>query len=124
MAKAIAMHDGARSTALKAVANMPRFTLLPWVCAHRAESSEIRVYTPITGDWETIASIHDAKGIDAEATAEFVVGAINNYSRMQELVRETVAALENCLDCGERLTWEAEHDAQVVLMRAKKMVGE
>jgi len=36
-----------------------------------------------------------------------------------ELIAEMADALDLCLQCDGRLTWSAEHDAQIILDRAK-----
>lgn len=70
------------------------------------------------GGWETIAKIEQTAGVDAEATANFIAKAVNDYEKTQSLVDELVAALEPCVACGG-LSWEAEHDADMALAHAR-----
>ncbi|MDX2027205.1 MAG: hypothetical protein SFW62_01065 [Alphaproteobacteria bacterium] len=96
------------------------YLLMPWSCNHHPDYSEIVAHIPATGEWEVIAEIHDAAGIDAEHLAGFIARAANSYEKSRDLVAQMVDALDLCLACNGKLTWEAEHEAQVVLERAKQ----
>lgn len=39
------------------------------------------------------------------------------------LIGELATALELCLACDGHLTWSAEHDARLILERARKIAG-
>ena len=97
------------------------YTLMPWSCNHYPDYSEIEAYIPITGEWEIVASIHDAKGVDAEVMAGLIARAVNGYEKHLDMISQMVAALELCLGCEACLSWEAEHEAQVMLNRAREM---
>ena len=97
------------------------YTMMPWSCNHHPTFSEIEAYVPITGNWEIIADIHDTKGVDAEIVAGLITRAVNRYEKHRELIGQMMSALELCLECGDCLSWEAEHEAQTVLNRAKQM---
>lgn len=96
------------------------YTLMPWSCNHYPAFSEIEAYIPITGNWEIIADIHDTKGVDAEVVAALIARAVNGYEKAQDIISQMIAALELCLTCADCLTWEAEHEAQIVLNRARQ----
>lgn len=97
------------------------YTLMPWSCNHYPTYSEIEAYLPVTGDWEIIADIHDTRGVDAEVVAGLIARAVNGYVKTQDMIAQMSAALELCLECSECLSWEAEHEAQAVLNRARLM---
>jgi hypothetical protein len=97
------------------------YTIMPWSCNHHPTFSEIEAYIPITGNFEIIADIHDSKGVDAEIVAGLLVRAVNIYEKNNDMIAQMVAAIERCLTCADCLTWEAEHEAQVVLKRAREM---
>jgi hypothetical protein len=97
------------------------YLFLPWSCNHHPAWSEIVAYVPITGEWEIIADIHDAKGVDAEVVAGLIARAVNSYPKHHDMIVQMTAALELCLECGKGLTWEAEHEAQILVRRAREM---
>jgi hypothetical protein len=82
--------------------------------------SEIVAYVPITGDWEIIADIHDTRGVDAEIIAGLIARAVNGYEKSHDMVAQMTAVIELCLACSDCLPWEAEHEAQAVLDRARR----
>jgi hypothetical protein len=96
------------------------YLLLPWTQKNYPDRCEIEAYVPITGEWETIAEIPAGPGIDAELIAGFILRAVNAYEKTGDLLKQMTAALELCLTCDGKLTWEAEHEAQAVLKCAKK----
>lgn len=105
--------------AAAAIQAKPLYALAPWSCVHRPDGSKIEAYVEITGDWETIAHVPEAKGINAEATAGFIVKAVNDYDRHRQIIAELITALELCMEC-EDLTWEAEQEAELVLRRVRQ----
>jgi hypothetical protein len=66
-----------------------------------------------------MADINQSKDFDAEAVAEFIACALNNYNEARELIRHMAAALEKCMAC-KGISWEAEHDADILVRRAEK----
>lgn len=107
----------ARKLALREAA----YTMMPWSCNHYPDYSEIEAYIPIAGEWEIIADIHDTKGVDAEVVAGLVARAVNGYDKHLDMIGQMAAALELCLGCDACLSWEAEHEAQVMLSRAREL---
>jgi hypothetical protein len=97
------------------------YLLMPWSCNHHPTFSEIEAYLPITGSWEIIADIHDTRGVDAEILANLITRAVNGYEKACDMIGQMIVAIELCLACSECLTWEAEHEAQVVLRRAREI---
>jgi hypothetical protein len=95
------------------------YLLMPWSCNHHPTFSEIEAYLPITGNFEIIADVHDSKGVDAEVVAGLIARAVNAYPKHQEMIAQMTGALELCLDCSDCLSWEAEHEAEAVLKRAR-----
>jgi len=96
------------------------YTFRPWSCNHYPTYFEIEAYVPITGQFEIIADIHDTKGVDAEVVAGLIASAVNAYERNHDMIDQMAAAIELCLDCRECLSWEAEHDSEAVLKRARE----
>lgn len=96
----------------------PCYTIEPWEYVLRQEIWAIEAYSPLTGQREIVAEIPSASGFPAEATAEFIVYAVNTMQQQKRLISEMTLALEMCLEC-EGLTWSAELDAEIVLRRAK-----
>jgi len=78
----------------------------------------IEAYVEAAGDWQSVAEVRQTAFIDAEATAQFIVRAINDYEKNKISIEELMNALELCLTCSG-LTWEAEHDAEIALARAR-----
>jgi hypothetical protein len=107
--------------AKKLTAHESGYTLMPWSCNHYPTYSEIEAYLPITGDWEIVADIHDTKGIDAEILAGLIARAVNSFEKNHDMITQLMAALEMCLECDGCLTWEAEHEAQALVNRARRM---
>ncbi len=97
------------------------YVLRQWSCNHYPAYSEIVAYIPITRDFEIVADIHDTKGVDAEVVAGLITRAVNGYEKQLDMIAQMTAAIELCLSCDECLTWEAEHEAQAVLKRAREM---
>jgi len=93
------------------------YMLMPWSCNHHPSFSEIEAYLPSTGNFEIVADLHDSRGVDAEVVAGLITHAVNAYPKNQEMIAEMAAAIELCLDCADCLSWEAEHEAEVVLKK-------
>ncbi len=121
MTKDKAVRRKTAAPVFKVVASMPRHTLAPWSCNHFAERSEIEAYVEGTGRREIIAEIKETAGVDAELVAGFIARAVNDYEKNQTLMRQMIAALEQCLTCN--LSWEAEHEADILVRRAEEMVN-
>ena len=94
----------ARKPKMEAAKDKPLFAVAPWSAKHGRGHSAIEAYIEITGEWGTVAEASDAAGIDAEATANFIVRAVNDHERHKELIGQMAAALEMCLEC-KGLTW-------------------
>jgi hypothetical protein len=97
------------------------YTMMPWSCNHYPTYSEIEAYIPITGNWEIIADIHDTRGVDAEIVTGLIARAVNGYMKAHDMIAQMIVALELCLACSDCLSWEAEHEARIVLSRAGQM---
>lgn len=106
----------------KTTKNKAIYTFQKWSCIHHANSSEIEAYCMASGKRETIAETHQTSGVSSEAIAEFIVHAVNNIEKQEHLINEMVLVIENCLECDGHLDWSAEHDAEVVLRHAKKIM--
>lgn len=111
----------ARITADTLSAKEKSYTLMPWSCNHYPTFSEIEAYLPITGNFEIIADVHDTNGVDAEIVASLITHAVNSYDSNREMIEQMASALELCLECGDCLTWEAEHEADAVLKRVRDL---
>jgi hypothetical protein len=96
-------------------------TIQPWSCVHQEGKSQIQAYVMATGQHEVLAEIASVPGYTAEAMAEFIVNAVNNFDKRERLIEEMKSALETCLESGG-LNWAAEHDADVVLRRVNGRV--
>ena len=94
------------------------FAIHPWSCRPIVGGTEIEAYVEAAGDWQTVAEIKQNAFIDTEQTAHFIAKAVNDYERNRQLIIDMVAALELCMKCPG-LTWEAEHEAQILIARAK-----
>jgi len=57
---------------------------LQWSCTHFGCQSEIEVYVAATDQWETIAVVSAAAGLDAEDIAEFIVKAVIDRTRTRK----------------------------------------
>lgn len=92
-------------------------TFQPWSCEHEDGKSRVEAYNAATGQRETVLETYATSGHSAEAIAEFITQAVNNFDKREQLINEMQAALEICLEC-DGLNWAAEHDADVALRRA------
>jgi len=59
--------------------------------------------------------------VDAEVVTGLIARAVDSYAKYRELIGQMISALEFCLSCADCLSWEAEHEAETVLMRAKEV---
>jgi hypothetical protein len=91
----------------------------PWSCQHHPGYSEIEAYIEAFGPRKIVVEVRATAGVEARAVTRFIVEAVNGYARTRQLAGEMMAALETCQ--GESLGWSAEHDAEVVLRRAREM---
>jgi hypothetical protein len=108
----------AARTPKTAAKTKPLYPAAPWSCVHRGDHSLIEAHVDAAGDWQTVAEIRNSAHIAAEPTADFIARAVNDYESNQTLIAELIDALELCLAC-DGLSWEAEHDAEIILARAK-----
>jgi hypothetical protein len=92
-------------------------TLQAWTCTHDTGKSRVEAYNAATGKRETVLETFPTDSMSAEAIAEFIATAVNNFDKREHLIEEMQAALEICLEC-DGLDWAAEHDADAALRRA------
>jgi hypothetical protein len=92
-------------------------TIQPWSCIHQDSKSQIEAYVMATGNREILAEVFPSPGHTAESIAEFIVHAVNEFEKREQLIDSMQAALEICLEC-KGLVWKAEHDVEIVLCRA------
>jgi hypothetical protein len=88
------------------------------MCVHEDGKSLIQAHSLATGQRETILEALPTAEHSAQEIAELIVQAVNAHATRERLIEEMTAALEICLEC-ETLDWAAEHDAEIVLRRAK-----
>ena len=93
-----------------------------WSALRRAGEGTIEAYIEASRTWEPIVEITAIGFVakDRRATASLIIDALDRYQRNRVLIPHMIAALELCLEC-EELSWAAEHDAEIVLKRAKAM---
>ena len=91
-----------------------------WSALRLAGGATIEAYFEQGQAWQPIAECLAAPRADRKATAKFILRAIEHHQSTRLLVPEAVAALELCLEC-QGLSWAAEHDAEIVLARARKL---
>ncbi len=111
------MSKQAKATMVATAKPKGLYFLHPWNAVHRRDCSLIEAYVEGLGDWQTVAEVRPTGHIDVEETANFIVRAVNDYQLNNEFIDELVAALELCLE-SKGLTWEAEHEADVLIRRA------
>lgn len=97
------------------------YMLMPWSSNHYPAHSEVVAYVPITGEWEIVADIHNARGLDAEILAGLIARAVNSFVNNNDMIAQMTVALELCLECDDCLSWEAEHEAQALLNRVRRI---
>jgi hypothetical protein len=122
MPKPLAKSLKKKSQPAPAVQGRSVFATAPWTARHHNDHSEIDAYIEATGDWATLTKICDATGVDAEATANFIVRAVNAYDAHRALIAELAAALRQCLDSGN-LGWKTEYAAELVVRKAEQTAG-
>jgi hypothetical protein len=98
--------------------SVPSYPEMPWSCIHGQGNSVIRGFVPASGDLQPVIEISTTAFLDAKLTAELIAAAVNAFNKHQTVIAELTAALELCLAC-DNLSWEAEHDAEIALARAK-----
>ena len=94
---------------------MPSRTGGMWSCEHGEGKSIIR--TPHNGG-TNIIELRGANAASTRAAAEQIVRAVNDNSRKDALIAEMSACLEMCME-SSALAWDAEHDAGILVSRAK-----
>jgi hypothetical protein len=96
------------------------YAISPWSCRRQPDGAVvvIEAYVEAAGDWQPIAVVKQTAFIDAERTAAFIAKAVNDYGSNRTLIAEMAAALTLCLKCSG-LTWEAEHEAEILIARAR-----
>ncbi len=97
----------------------PNYPPAPWSCRHHADHSDIEVYCAALDGSAIIGAVHHAPGIDAMATANFIVGLVNNHGKTEHLIDEMTSALEICLE-SRSIDWASEHDASLALRLARE----
>jgi hypothetical protein len=90
--------------------------LRAWEVSYQSDHSDITAHVEFSGKLEVIAR---TEGVNHKAIAEFIVAIINAHNRRPNLLEEAIRALELCV-LGDKLTWEAEQAADIVIARAKK----
>lgn len=96
------------------------YTAAPWTARHQNDHSEVEAYIEATGNWTTVLEIDDSVGIDAEATTDFIVRAVNAYDVNRSLIHELASALRQCLATGG-LEWKTEHSAELAVRKAEQL---
>lgn len=86
----------------------------PWLCQHYDDRSDIEAHCNALNGRTIIGTFNHAPGIDAKATADFIVGLVNNQDKTEHLINEMTSALEICLESNS-ISWAAEHDADIAL---------
>ncbi len=123
MNKAIMVRRRNYETALIAVKQVSGPTALRWSCHHRVETSDIEAWVPTQNGLVPIAQTRSIDGVSARANAELIIRAVNEYQKLQPVMVELVAALEQCL-AADGLNWETEQEADIVCRKAKRVLGE
>ena len=97
------------------------FALEPWGyrVSEDRKTAVVEAYVETAGARQDIAHIPQSRWIDAEATAQYIAGAVNALHNHDATVGELCAALELCLE-SNGLTWEAEFEAEGALRRVKE----
>jgi hypothetical protein len=102
-------------------AALSNYVIQPWSCNHQPGKSQIAAYNKEIGQRVIIAETCETPGLTAEGMAEFIIASINSLEKRENLIDQMESALEICLECGG-LNWAAEHDAEIVLRRARNRV--
>ena len=89
-----------------------------WSCVHGDGHSNI----VDANSRQLVATIWAAPGSEAALIAKRIVRAVNGHGEDIDLIAEMGIALDLCLKCDGQLTWSTEHDAQIVLDRAKHRI--
>lgn len=89
-------------------------------CEHWPQHSVIFVPANEDSAVPSMAEIRSQQGFEARVLAEFFANAVNDNARKDAVIAELVACLELCLESGE-LSWEAEHDATIMIERVKSL---
>jgi hypothetical protein len=93
----------------------------PWSAVRRSGKAVIEGFVDQTKQWERVADIEASPHVDRRAAADFIVRAVMDYAINRALIMHMAEALEDCLEC-DGLTWSAEHDAEIMVRRAREVV--
>lgn len=104
---------------VKPARSKPRQSLIAWSVRHFRGYSELEAHNLASGTRQIVAKIAGSKDIDAESVANFVVSAVNDYDGTRKMIRHMADALEKCIACKD-ITWEAEHDGDILIRRARE----
>jgi hypothetical protein len=115
--------DAAFSAAVGGSKSKLRSSLTQWSCRHFRTYSEVEAYNIASGTRQIVAEVIASKDINVESVAEGIATAANNYDSSRKLIRHMADALEKCLAC-KGISWEAEHDGDIMIRRAREYLKE
>lgn len=84
------------------------------------EDGTIEAYDDAAQMWQPVMRCMASAQLDKKATADFILHVLKQHEQSATLIPQLIAALELCLE-STSLSWAAEHDAEIVLARAKAM---
>ena len=93
-----------------------------WQCEERDGKTFIRTTGATRQQSDNVIELRGADEQTTRAVAEHIVRAVNDNSRKDALIAEMSACLEMCME-SSKLGWDAEHDADILVERAKGIRG-
>ncbi len=101
----------------------PRSNLMQWSARHLGDGSELEAHNLISGTRQVIAVVPTTGQLQADKVADMIVVAVNNYDTARKMIRHMADALEKCLSC-KNISWEAEHDGEILVRRAREYLAQ
>jgi len=101
---------------------MERSALLEWRPLYFRSHAELEAYNMVSGMRQVVAEVLPGQGVNPSSVADYMANSLNDAAALNELVQHMALALEHCMTTGA-LDWAAEHEADIMLRRAKKFLG-
>jgi hypothetical protein len=101
---------------------LKRSALLEWRPLYFRSHAELEAYNMVSGTRQVVAEVVPGRDSSTTNVADYMANSLNDATALHELVQHMALALEHCLTAGT-LDWAAEHEADIMLRRAKKFLG-
>lgn len=98
----------------------------PWTCVDMMSGgSMIHGFVDSDGEWKMIGHITGQKGVNAKATAEFILRLVNDHDQTVIALRSALSAIKELIECaGKTISWAAEQESEIAEKKIRALLGE